>query len=510
MSFDEQFRPAFDNLAARLRRDVDRHLDAAIEELHERADKIAQVTELERATVIADAVREARLDAEQRADERLAASLAEADTQAREKLEAERQAAEQRAAERLAQVMTEAESANQQRLAQERQAIDQIVAERIDAAVAAAEAASSARYQRLLDESAQEAKQFERAAADRVQSLMAEAEESAARRVAEAREAAAAEALTRAQASFTQLEAAAGRRLTSAFRDIDTAHSLSNILDTLVNAAAAENCRAALFLTGPSEIKSWRFVGFEPTFGPDDSLSFPLPDAGIVGDAIAQKQLVATGEHGGSAPVFADLPAERTAVAVPIVVNGEVVTVLYADEGTERSTESPVWSTSIELLARHASRALEAITAHRLARTLTDRTSATRVRPTSQDDSGTSGTAPALVSVPQQSQMKPLEPKAAIRETGQASAMVQPDQHAAARAYAQELVSAIRLRNEALVIAAVRDRDLMGRLGPEIARAWSLYEARVPQSIRTNTNYFHSEMVRTLADGDASLLTPTQ
>jgi hypothetical protein len=30
----------------------------------------------------------------------------------------------------------------------------------------------------------------------------------------------------------------------------------------------------------------------------------------------------------------------------------------------------------------------------------------------------------------------------------------------------------------------------------------------VPETIRANTNYFHAEMVKTLANGDASLLSP--
>jgi hypothetical protein len=73
---------------------------------------------------------------------------------------------------------------------------------------------------------------------------------------------------------------------------------------------------------------------------------------------------------------------------------------------------------------------------------------------------------------------------------------------------ARTLISAIRAEHEADVQAGLRERDLMTRLGGPISRAWAEYEARVPDTIRSATNFFHAEMVRTLADGDASLLTP--
>ena len=52
-------------------------------------------------------------------------------------------------------------------------------------------------------------------------------------------------------------------------------------------------------------------------------------------------------------------------------------------------------------------------------------------------------------------------------------------------------------------------RALSLRLGGEIARARAMYEQRVPPHIRGQRDHFHSELVRTLADGDASLLEVT-
>ena len=80
------------------------------------------------------------------------------------------------------------------------------------------------------------------------------------------------------------------------------------------------------------------------------------------------------------------------------------------------------------------------------------------------------------------------------------------DEPAAARRYARLLVSEIKLYHELQVVEGRRERDLATRLGGEIARVRTLYEQRVPAEVRQGTDYVHEELIRTLADGDASLL----
>lgn len=547
MSFDDQIRPAFSNLEARLRRDVARHLDAAIEELHERAQKIAETSEQQQAALIADAARQARIEAEEAAQSRLAAAIAQVEETAHAKLATALADAEAAAQAKLAAALADAERVNSEKSAVEAAATERTINERTAGILAEAERQANERVnvaladagrqaleqvQRVRDEAARETANAERTAEERLQTLLKAAEQEADARVTAAQSLAASEALGRAQETFRQLEVAAGQRLASAFRGIDAAQSLSDILAALATAASAEVPRVAVLLTNGTEVRSWRFLGFEPTLAPDDSLTFPPADAGIVAEAHAQRQPVGMGaDRAGSAPVFAELPAGRRALAVPVVVNGEAVAVLYADEGIDGGIERAAWPAIVEVLARHAARALEAVTAHRLAKTLTERRSPATPRPVLAPvpvapvvpmpaasiapvpmPIATTGRAsePKLANVVQLSTARP--PSAAAASTVLSAPTTNDpsgEEHAAAKAYAQELVSGIRFRNEAQLMAAMRDRDLMGRLGPEIARAWSLYEARVPQSIRTNTNYFHSEMVRTLADGDATLLSPT-
>jgi hypothetical protein len=67
-------------------------------------------------------------------------------------------------------------------------------------------------------------------------------------------------------------------------------------------------------------------------------------------------------------------------------------------------------------------------------------------------------------------------------------------------------VSEIKLYHEPAVIAGRLEGDLGARLGGEIARARLLYDQRVPPHVRQHADYFHDELVRTLANGNARLL----
>jgi hypothetical protein len=166
-------------------------------------------------------------------------------------------------------------------------------------------------------------------------------------------------------------------------------------------------------------------------------------------------------------PSFAQDAGTRHAAALPIVVGGRVVAVLYADgPPANNSAVGSRWPATLEVLARHTSRALEALTIERATGLVAPR--------------------------PQRTATPAREPGAGDEDS--------------ARRYARLLVSEIRMYHEPVVDAGRRSRDLRSRLGGEIDRARRLYEERVPQTIRDRADYFEQELVRTLADGDRSLL----
>jgi hypothetical protein len=85
-------------------------------------------------------------------------------------------------------------------------------------------------------------------------------------------------------------------------------------------------------------------------------------------------------------------------------------------------------------------------------------------------------------------------------------AAVEEDPHEHARKIARLLVSDIRLYNEAEIEEGKRHRNIYARLRDDIDRARQTYNDRVPESVRAGTNYFHEELIRSLADGSSDAL----
>ena len=71
-------------------------------------------------------------------------------------------------------------------------------------------------------------------------------------------------------------------------------------------------------------------------------------------------------------PTFMQVPVGHTGLVAPLVVGGDVVAVLYADDvgRQEEQVDSPIWTEEIDLLVRHAALRLENITSIRTAEAL--------------------------------------------------------------------------------------------------------------------------------------------
>ncbi len=170
-----------------------------------------------------------------------------------------------------------------------------------------------------------------------------------------------------ARASGEAAETTASLRLVEAIRTLDRGQTLSDVLLALTNAASGEAARSGLFLAGAQGFQSSRLTGFEIT-------ATRLEDEdSVIAEAARSSRAVTTAE-GVGAPAFANLPDGHQAIAVPLMLTGRVVGVLYADQGAgQTEAVRPSWPATIEILGRHASRVLEALTASKLAEAATGR-----------------------------------------------------------------------------------------------------------------------------------------
>jgi hypothetical protein len=78
--------------------------------------------------------------------------------------------------------------------------------------------------------------------------------------------------------------------------------------------------------------------------------------------------------------------------------------------------------------------------------------------------------------------------------------------HTDARRFARLLVSEIKLYNEQKVKDGREHADLYARLRDEIDRSRQMYDKRAHPSVTPRYDYFHQELVNTLAEGDAAKL----
>ena len=150
-------------------------------------------------------------------------------------------------------------------------------------------------------------------------------------------------------------------RVLDGVRRLDQASCLTDALDTL---AGNEASRAAVLSVQGDRVRGWRFVGFGPTVD-EARQQVECGEAGIVGRAVVTGKACSVlsgpnGMPGDAEPAFTPLPPGVRALAVPVVVGGQVVAVVYADDAERRPAVA--WRASLEVLVRHAGHCLEVLT----------------------------------------------------------------------------------------------------------------------------------------------------
>jgi hypothetical protein len=298
-----------------------------------------------------------------------------------------------------------------------------------------------------------------------------ELEETRQRHARERASAADALANARQEAESTPHDASA---LLISLRAIDESSTLTEALAAAVRGAALESPRAALFVVNGTTLQEWPVEGVPAVHaGP---IRAEGREAGFLGEVVRTGETVSIdGTNGHTAPMFAGLSSGRRAIAVPFVLDGQPVAVLYADEGTDGQPLAS-WLETVQILGRHATSVVASLTAVRTAQAM-------------------GFIARGLASANHDSM------DAASLPGGTAT----DDEAQSARRYAKLLVSEIKLYNEGAVRVGRERRDLRVRLRDEIDRARQLYDERVGSSVPGRDLYFQQELVQMLADGDQSL-----
>ena len=155
----------------------------------------------------------------------------------------------------------------------------------------------------------------------------------------------------------------------AAVDELDGQHTQAEILNALVNRAAAFAPRVAFFVVKNERVTGWRARGLAGTVGDDAvrELSLPVQTDTLLGEA-ARTRSTWAGEPGSHAEDhsiyqhFGGEPPQRM-VAVPLVAREKAVAVLYADSAGQDA--DAVNLEAIETLVRVAGMSVELLAARR-------------------------------------------------------------------------------------------------------------------------------------------------
>ena len=158
-------------------------------------------------------------------------------------------------------------------------------------------------------------------------------------------------------------------RLLQTMRMVDESRSLGEVLDLMGEAAAEEGDRVAVLVAKGDQLAGWRTIGFERTVPSPHALTIDVNAAGFLGAVVrtgsAESRSSADTSEGVELPAFAREAGggARFALALPLIVGGDVVAVVYVDRPAgDGSGRADRWSATLDVLAHYASKVLEALT----------------------------------------------------------------------------------------------------------------------------------------------------
>jgi hypothetical protein len=379
MSLEDRFRQAFDDAIAEVRSRLESQFtstltDVRAEAEREKAEALAALEDAKRTELAA--ADEARAAALAAAEEAKAAALGAAEEARASALAAAEEA--QAAALEAAKGSLEAE------LQTAFQSEKASITSNHDTVIAQLREAVESDRNRLLDEAATEAARLREAAdtaamaakeelehatteaarqRDELEAALTQAKDAAAADVEKARAEAQAATAAHSQALDAQLTGAI--RLLESVRALDGAASLTEVLDALTFAAAKEAGRSAMLVVKGDRLIGWRTTGFGIVDDEPRAIESSTSDVDALAAAVNTGRPAVVGSGSVlAAPSFSDLPPDRAGLAVPLLVAGRPVAVLYADPGAAAPL-SPGWTSPVEVLVRHAGRCLEAIAVSR-------------------------------------------------------------------------------------------------------------------------------------------------
>jgi len=330
--------------------------------------------------------------------------------------------------------------------------------------------------------------------------------------------------------------------LARAVNEIQLGSSQREILRALLEASSRYAARVALFVVKGNHATGWQGRGFANDAALKD---FALDDkAPAVVGAIGTRNVASVSVADQDARFLKEFgaPASKEGCLLPLMLKDKVAALVYADSGT--GTEGSLDAGALELLVLSTSAWLEVNSLRKQAQKESSQSSvsaaAADAPPSSRAEAAsafndpfashspgyamaaaasTAVAAPAMEGSafapdPGLSDAGLAEPlpvsqaNPAPSETAPLAGISSEDQdvHRKAQRFARLLVDEIKLYNQAKVAEGCKNKDLYDRLKDTIDKSRITYQKRYGSTVAASSNYFHHEIIRSLAEDDLSIM----
>jgi len=312
--------------------------------------------------------------------------------------------------------------------------------------------------------------------------------------------------------------------LVHAVSNIHAGSTQKEILRALLDSGSGYCSRIALFVVKAGAASGWQARGF----GDDESVKdFSLDlNAGPVAHTY-QNRVATPGNIAEMGRRFVEQfsgPANEQVLVLPLTLKEKVAALVYADGGDSGKLES----SALELLVIATSAWLEVVSLRKQAAARDDVSMTSRAEaappPPPPVQTVSSFSDPFAAHAPKHvpaSVPTPAEPAAEVVETtshasaAATAAAADPwagmspedaDIHRKAQRFARLLVDEIKLYNQAKVAEGRRHKDLYDRLKEDIDKSRGTFHKRYGNTAAASADYFHNELVRSLAEDDPSIM----
>jgi hypothetical protein len=315
--------------------------------------------------------------------------------------------------------------------------------------------------------------------------------------------------------------------LNAAAASIQDANTQGDILSALLGGAEKFSERCGLLVVRGGQASGYNARGL-------DAEAFRQVKVDV-GGGLAERAIRTRGPVAGTVGEFDanfvmqfGAPADGNVILLPLVVRDRVAALLYADGGVQGT--AGLDASGIEVLVRTTDLWLEVISARKAAERgdvsaglesgSFRAEGAGQAAPTAYESAVSeipAGEVAAMAAETVQEMAIPQPAEAAAEvaaaaaivaaasETHEAPAAELDEVHKKAKRFAKLLVDEIKLYNQAKVAEGRTHKDIYDRLRDDIDKSRGAYVKRYGDTV-TDADYFSSELVRILAEGDASAM----